>query len=318
MQTKQIGFIALAVAVVAIIGYFLYMSNETLVVVDQQPDEEPATTPEPNDPPADETEPTIDPEPDDAPTVATGPRVLGTTAGGNDITAHHFGTGETEILLIGGIHGGYSWNTALLGYELVDYFEADESRVPENLRVTVIPVLNPDGIETTLGTTDRFAAADALATTEAERVAGRFNANDVDLNRNFDCEWTATAQWREQEVSGGSAPFSEPAAQVIRDYINVNDPAAAIVWFSAEGVVYPASCDGIPSNAANDLADTFSTAANYPVTEEFIAYTITGDMANWFARQEIPTISVLLTDHQNTEWSKNRAGVEAVLNAYAE
>ena len=315
MQTKQIGFIVLAIAAIGVLGYLLYVStSETTIVVTEPPAEE---TPEPTEPPIEApAEPVPAEEPEE--TLPTGEVVLGTSAGGNDIVAHHFGTGETEIVLIGGIHGGYSWNTALLGYELIDYFAADPDRVPEALRVTVIPVLNPDGIETTLGTTDRFTAADAAATTDAARVAGRFNANDVDLNRNFDCEWAETGQWQNREVSGGSAPFSEPAAQVIREYVTTNDIAAAVVWFSAEGAVYPASCDGIPSEAATALADTFATAADYPVEEEFIAYTITGDMANWFAREEIPTISVLLTNHEQTEWSKNRAGVEAILNTFTE
>jgi hypothetical protein len=40
-------------------------------------------------------------------------------------------------------------------------------------------------------------------------------------------------------------------------------------------------------------------------------------MVNWMAQEGIPAISVLLTDRQNTEWEKNRAGIEAVLNSYA-
>jgi hypothetical protein len=36
------------------------------------------------------------------------------------------------------------------------------------------------------------------------------------------------------------------------------------------------------------------------------------------AKEGIPAISVLLSDHENTEWAKNRAGIEAVLNIYAE
>ena len=41
-------------------------------------------------------------------------------------------------------------------------------------------------------------------------------------------------------------------------------------------------------------------------------------MVNWLASLEIPAISVLLTTRENTEWNKNKAGVEAVLNYLAE
>lgn len=36
-------------------------------------------------------------------------------------------------------------------------------------------------------------------------------------------------------------------------------------------------------------------------------------MTNWLAKVGIPTISVLLTNHTDTEWSKNIAGVKALL-----
>ncbi|MCA9912571.1 MAG: hypothetical protein KC496_04465, partial [Anaerolineae bacterium] len=149
-------------------------------------------------------------------------------------------------------------------------------------------------------------------------AAGRFNANNVDLNRNFDCDWSATGVWQNREVSGGTAPFSEPEAAALRDYVNTYDPAAAVVWFGAEGKVYPSACEGTPSKASVTLAATFASAAGYPAEAEFDAYAITGDMVNWMAKQGIPAISVLLTTHEGSEFEKNLAGVQAILNAYAE
>jgi len=40
-------------------------------------------------------------------------------------------------------------------------------------------------------------------------------------------------------------------------------------------------------------------------------------MVNWMAAQNIPAISVLLTSHDDTEFTRNLAGIEAVLNAYS-
>jgi hypothetical protein len=64
------------------------------------------------------------------------------------------------------------------------------------------------------------------------------------------------------------------------------------------------------------LASVFGEAAGYEVESEFDAYAITGDMVNWLAKENIPAISVLLTDHQNTEWVRNKAGVEAIFSQY--
>jgi len=234
----------------------------------------------------------------DGPMVYASQTVIGASADGVDITAYHFGNGAEEVLLIGGTHGSYSANTHELAEEFITYLGADESLVPDNLRVTVIPTVNPDGLASG-GTT------------------GRFNSNNVDLNRNFDCDWARTSMWRDQEVSGGTAAFSEPEAQAVRDYMSEINAVGAIVWFAAEGKVYPAACGGNPSNASVALANTFGTAAAYAVEPEFDAYTINGDMVNWMAKQGVPAISVLLTDRTNIEWDKNEAGFKAVLATFA-
>ncbi|MDO8523480.1 MAG: hypothetical protein Q7S12_04365, partial [bacterium] len=59
--------------------------------------------------------------------------VLGKSVEGRDITAYHFGEGTTELLFIGGIHGGYEWNTVLLAYEAMDYLKANPAFIPKNI-----------------------------------------------------------------------------------------------------------------------------------------------------------------------------------------
>jgi hypothetical protein len=301
MQSKNIVIIILALVLIGAIGFILFSkSSDTTVIIDEAPDntgEEPMPV-EPDGGIGDGAESLPEPEqPDSADRGAD--TVIGESVDGEAITAYHFGSGDTEILLVGGVHGGYSPNTRALAGDLVSYFGDNEDIIPNNLMVTIIPNLNPDGA--------KESGAD-----------GRFNANNVDLNRNFDCEWSETAVWRDQEVSGGDTAFSEPEAAALRDYVLSYDPTAAIVWFSAEGKVYPSACAGAPSRQSVELAATFATAAGYPAEAEFDAYAITGDMVNWMAKQDIPAISVLLSDHQGTERAKNLAGLEAVLNAYAE
>ena len=48
----------------------------------------------------------------------------------------------------------------------------------------------------------------------------------------------------------------------------------------------------------------------------FDFYEVNGDMTNWLAKNNIPAISVLLSTHENIEWSKNKAGIEALLKHY--
>ena len=242
--------------------------------------------------------------------------VIGTSVEGRDIIAYRYGAGDTELLFIGGIHGGYEWNTVLVAYQLMDYLKANPAAVPANVKVTVIPVLNPDGLHKTIGTTTRFAQAD-VPSSEEKQVAGRFNAHTVDLNRNFDCDWQTKGMWQTKQVSGGSAAFSEPESAAMKNYVETNKPRAVVVWYSSAGGVFASSCHNGVSAETNTLTKKFADASGYPGYQSFNFYEITGDMVNWLAKENIPAISVLLTNHTDTEWSKNQKGVEALLAYYA-
>ena len=242
--------------------------------------------------------------------------VIGTSVQGRTITAYHFGTGDTELLFIGGIHGGYEWNTSLVAYEAMDYLKANPDVIPSNLKVTVIPVLNPDGLFKVAGTEGRFTASD-ISSSQTVQTSGRFNGNTVDLNRNFDCDWIAEGKWQNTNVSGGTEAFSEPESQAIKSYIESNKPVAVVTWFSAAGGVYASNCHNGVSKETNAIMKTFADASGYPAYASFDFYAITGDMTNWLAKIGTPAISILLTNHTDTEWTKNLAGIKALLNYYS-
>lgn len=241
---------------------------------------------------------------------------IGMSVENRPITAYHFGTGKKEILFIGGIHGGYSWNTAKVAYELIEHLQENPSVIPADVAVTVIPVLNPDGLA--VATNSAFGADSTISVSSDVAMKARFNASGVDLNRNFDCEWKESGVWQNKTVSGGDAAFSEPETKAIREYVGAHDISAVVTWYSASGGVFASECRNGISKETLALTKTFADASGYRAYETFDFYAITGDMVNWFAKNNIPAISVLLTNHTDTEWSKNRAGVEAILNQYAE
>jgi len=248
--------------------------------------------------------------------------VIGKSVENRDIIAYHYGnlnmqgTSTKELLFVGGIHGGYEWNTALVAYELMDYLKANPSNIPSNVKVTVIPVLNPDGLTKVVGTSSKFSVSD-VSKSQTTVVAGRFNANTVDLNRNFDCDWQTEATWQSKKVSGGASAFSEPESMALKNYVNTNEPTAAIVWYSSAGGVFSSNCHNGVSPETSTLTRTYAKASGYPAHDNFDFYEITGDMVNWLAKENIPAISVLLTNHTDTEWTKNKAGIDAVLKYYS-
>lgn len=242
--------------------------------------------------------------------------VLGTSVEKRDITAYHYGTGAKELLFVGGIHGGYEWNTALVAFELMDYLSANPTAIPANVKVTVIPVLNPDGLKKVTGKEGRFTKAD-VSTSNDVVISGRFNANGVDLNRNFDCDWQSKGVWMTETVSGGNKAFSEVESTAFKNYVETHNPAGVVVWYSSAGGVFSSSCHNGVLPETKTLTNTFAKASGYPAYESFDFYKITGDMVNWLAKKNIPAISILLTTHQDTEWTKNLAGIKALLKYYA-
>lgn len=242
--------------------------------------------------------------------------VIGTSVESRDITAYHFGKGNTDLFFIAGVHAGSSWNTVQLAYQFMDYLKENPSVIPANVRVTVIPVLNPDSLNKVANVSGRFDPADITASATV-LASGRFNANNVDLNRNFDCDWQASAKLQNKTVSGGTSAFSEPETLALKNYVEKHKPTAVVAWYSAAGGVYASNCHAGVLPETTELTKKFADASGYPAFRDYDFYEITGDMTNWFAKLGVPAISVVLTNHTDTEWTKNKAGALAILKYYS-
>jgi hypothetical protein len=97
--------------------------------------------------------------------------IFGFSAGDRDLIAYRFGTGSRVIMLIGGIHAGFEANTVTLMDEFRQYFTVNPEMIDAEVTFVIVPSLNPDGL--------------AVGRT----LQGRFNGNNVDLNRNWGCGW---------------------------------------------------------------------------------------------------------------------------------
>lgn len=246
-------------------------------------------------------------------------RIIGTSVEGRKIESYTYGNGEKLLIFVGGIHGGYEWNSVLLAYQFIDYLNENPNIIPHNLTVTVIPVSNPDGLFKVVGKEGRFAVTDA--TTSSEILAlGRFNTNNVDLNRNFDCKWKPKSTWQSKIVSAGSKAFSEPESLAIRNFVlennTNNDIKAVIFWHSQSNAVYASECeDGILPETLN-IMNAYAEASGYPAVESFDSYEISGDAEGWLASINIPAITIELKTRNTAEWSQNLSGIQALFEYY--
>lgn len=238
--------------------------------------------------------------------------VIGYSFEKRPITSYRFGNGHRTVIFIGGIHGGYEWNTILLAYQAINYFTDHPEAVPEDVTLIIIPAANPDGQYASTGKEGLFE----LSNLASDTTAGRFNGRDVDLNRNWDCGWESTAWWRDRAVSGGKKPFSEPESRALRDFFLQQKPEGVIFWHSKAGAVYAGGCQEL-FQPARYLAEVYGSASGYPVAADgFTYYEVSGDASDWLSTQSIPSFTVELVSHDQIEWSNNLAGMIALLDHF--
>ena len=326
MHLKRIGWLLLcgwllagcSPAPAAISGNFSVPSTATAVPPTTPPEPLPPTgtavpapTTLPSQPPVEAADPL--PKPTASATFAAYgiTQTIGASAGGRPLTSYRFGYGSQTLILVGGIHGGYEWNTIVLAYQLIDYFLENPGRIPANVSLYIIPSANPDGQFVVTGVDGRFAPQDVVGDTDP----GRFNANQVDLNRNWSCGWQAEALWGDTLVSGGTVPFSEPETAALRRFILRENPEMVLFWHSKADGIYIGGCDE-PSQPAKEIAEIYGRASGYRVNERFTAYPVSGDASDWLASQNIPSFTVELKTHSQTDYSENLAGVLALLDYY--
>ena len=244
-------------------------------------------------------------------------KVVGTSVEGRKIESYAYGSGEKRIVFVGGVHGGYEWNSVLLAYRFMDYLDSNPEATPKNLSVTVMPSLNPDGVFKVTGKEGRFTVAD-VSTDKKILETGRFNANGVDLNRNFDCKWQPKGTWKSKTVSAGTVAFSEPEARALQSFVLENNPTAVIFWHSQANAVYASECEAGILPETLDIMNAYAQSSGYPAVKSFDAYAVTGDSEGWLASIGIPAITVELKTHETVEWERNLAGITALFEYFGE
>lgn len=241
--------------------------------------------------------------------------IIGRSVEGHNITSYSYGNGITHLLFVGGIHGGYEWNSTLLAYTFIDYLKLHPEIIPKNITIDIIPSLNPDALYRVTGKEGRFTQDDVNPDKKLQASA-RFNANKVDLNRNFDCNWKPKSTWRRETVSAGAQPFSEPEAKTLRDFILKNKPSSVIFWHSQANGVYASQCkSGILPDTLT-IMNLYARASGYATNKNFDAYEVTGAAEDWLASINIPAITVELKTHETIEFEENLSGVKALIKHY--
>ncbi len=140
--------------------------------------------------------------------VAVAWSVVGHSVEGRPLEVAVLGTGELCVLVLASIHGDEAAGTPLV-HELARRALRDPASFPDR-KLVLVPVANPDGVH-------------------AKR---RFNAQGIDLNRNFPADnWTRRR--------GGPEPLSAPESRALHELVlrhaperivSLHQPADRIDW----------------------------------------------------------------------------------------
>lgn len=279
----------------------------------------PTNTPTPTLTPTPSKTPTLTPTPSKTPTLTPTPTPtrdpaptrleIGRSVLNQPIEVVRIGNGDKAVLLVGGLHAGFAPSTVTVAEMSVSYFSDNPTEIPDNITLYIITSANPDS---------PYAP---------NTLQGRLNANGVDLNRNWPCEWVQDARWRNSIVkgSGGNEPLSEPETKSLANFIQEIQPVGVVFWAAiyrdnlGNGLVSPGSC-GYRTQVSGELATTYGSAAIYNIGdfERGTGQIVNGDSVNWLDDQGIPAVAVLLPYHETlTDWEDHLAGIRAVLQMYA-
>ena len=221
---------------------------------------------------------------------------IGVSNDGRPITAVRFGDGPRKLVVVGDTHGGPEANTYVLTNQLIEYFRANPAAVPASVRLYLIPTLNPDGLAN----------------------GSRFNANNIDLNRNMNTtldscpenDWNTVVQGAYGLIAETGGPYadSEVESRIIRSFLL--DANGAIFIHSNAGLVFPAFCEHAPSILMGQI---YAEGAGYLYSRYWPKYNITGGMHDWAGSLGIAAITPELITGDQPEFEQNLAGLQAVL-----
>jgi predicted deacylase len=212
---------------------------------------------------------------------------------GQAVEVVQIGQGTKPFVIIGAIHGGHECNTRDLVRGIISRLTAEPDLLPPHVTLYALPVVNPDGC--TAGT--------------------RFNAHQVDLNRNWGTDdWLADAEGPGgiRAGSGGQSPFSEPETSLLRDWLLAlqsqypDEPLRIISYHSVvpdSGMVQPGySQPGQPNPAAMALAQNYANVTGYLYSNIWVGnYTITGEFIHWANDQGLIAVDVELPDKNGAD-----------------
>ena len=206
-----------------------------------------------------------------------------------------------KILFVAGIHGN-EIGTVKLAHQIINYFNYFNEF---NGILFVIPCLNPDGYDLALKNPDY----------EHRGRIGRFNANDVDLNRNFptknfqsNSEWGFGRNYSDEKIKIFCGEFggSEKETQALINFIKSENIENLIMLHNVgKDVVYNQS-----DETAKNWAEIYHKITKFKIRTNL---NYSGGVAEWARENNIHYLTVEGSSRWGSDWKRQRQAIEKII-----
>jgi hypothetical protein len=203
---------------------------------------------------------------------------------------------EAEVRICGCHHGNEYMSVELpllIAWHLVQNYDTDPDieDLVDNREIWIIPLVNPDGRE--MGT--------------------RYNANGVDLNRDYGYLWGGEG--------GSPGPFSQPETQIIRQHALENNFVLSLSYHTTEAIVnYIWNYKGQPvvdHDVVVQLSQQYGSHNGYWVVEGYDWYQTRGDTNDFSygCRGDIDWTIETQNSNIPQAWDLNRVAMLEIIDA---
>jgi len=189
--------------------------------------------------------------------------VLGLDVVGVEVTHHVTARDGKPVLLVTGAHDAVEWATVEVAVEFATDLAERDGRDPrvtallDQVRVVVVPVVNPDGFQLSRAGTVPDKRRNCRVADPAAESCATSPAAGVDLNRNYGVGWGGSG-------SSGTAPFSEPETQNIRDLVaNRQVTLFAGLHSHAATILRPPALDAADETVSAAIGRAMADAGEY-------------------------------------------------------
>lgn len=231
---------------------------------------------------------------------------LGKSIFDKNIPILRLGEGKKKILYLASHHGSEWITTGVLLRFINEYCELYKSngniermpidRLYKNTEITIIPMLNPDGVDLSVNGLDKTNVLyDRLVSMNGGSFDfSRWNANarGVDLNHNYNFGFFEYKQIEnEQGIQNGAPtrysgeyPESEPETGYLCNYIRFQEDFCGAISLHSQGEEIYYRCGEYSPERAESIAKYFSGLCGYKVkkADGLAAY---GGFTEWFIKE---------------------------------